>query len=199
MKIVAITGGSGSGKSHFVRLLQIALGEKASVLSLDNYYKPRHTQTKDENGIENFDIPSAFDSEKLLNDLHKLKTGESIVFKQYNYNNQDLILPDIEVKPAPILLFEGIFVLNYEPVLPLIDYKIFIEANPALSLERRLNRDLHERGYDASDVNYRFSNHAYPAYVEYILPCKTQADFVFVSDENINDKVEVFLKSLSSY
>ena len=158
MKIVAITGGSGSGKSHFVRLLQNTLGEKAIVLSLDNYYKPRHTQTKDENGIENFDLPSAFDSEKLLNDLHKLKAGESIVFKQYNYNNQEFILPDIEVKPAPILLLEGIFVLNYEPVSPLIDYKIFIEANPALSLERRLKRDLHERGYDASDVNYRFTH-----------------------------------------
>lgn len=196
MKIVAITGGSGSGKSHFVRLLQNALGEKASVLSLDNYYKPRHTQLKDENGIENFDLPSAFDSKKLFNDLHKLKAGESIVFKQYNYNNQNLILPDIEVKPTPILLLEGIFVLNYEPVLPLIDYKVFIEANPALSLERRLKRDLQERGYDASDVNYRFTNHAYPAYEAYILPCKSQADFVIVSDENINDKVEVFLKSL---
>ena len=52
MKIVAITGGRGSGKSHCVRLLQIALGEKASVLSLDNYYKPRYTQLKDENGID---------------------------------------------------------------------------------------------------------------------------------------------------
>ncbi|MEY3411807.1 MAG: hypothetical protein RIQ70_493 [Bacteroidota bacterium] len=193
MKIIAIAGGSGSGKSYLVRLIQASLKEKVSVLSLDNYYKPKHTQQKDVLGIENFDLPTAFDHEKLEADLASLKSGNTIAFKQYNYNNSNLILPDLEVAPAPILLFEGIFSLSFPTILPLLDFTIFVEANPSLALERRLKRDLEERGYDETDVNYRFKHHALPAYKTHILPHKATANYVVESNETMATQIEKLL------
>jgi uridine kinase len=196
MKIIAIAGGSGSGKSFFVNLLKTSLPSKVSVLALDNYYKPRETQVLDENGIENFDLPSAFDIEKLVSDLKKLQSGETIRFKQYNYNNAELSVPDIIAEPADFLLLEGIFVLSYPQLASLVDYKIFIDVNKDLALKRRLKRDFEERGYDETDVLYRFHNHAYPAYEAYILPHKAKADVVFSSDENIQNAINNLIKQL---
>lgn len=196
MKIIAIAGGSGSGKSFFVNLLKTSLPSKVSVLALDNYYKPRETQVLDENGIENFDLPSAFDIEKLVSDLKKLQSGETIRFKQYNYNNAELIVPDIIVEPADCLLLEGIFVLSYPQLASLIDYKIFIDVNKDLALKRRLKRDFEERGYDETDVLYRFHNHAYPAYEAYISPHKVKANIVVSSDEYIQNAINDLIKQL---
>jgi uridine kinase len=193
MKIIAIAGGSGSGKSYLVRLLQIALAEKVSVLSLDNYYKPKHTQVKDHNGIENFDLPTAFDHEKLAIDLLQLKSGKPITFKQYNYNNSQLVLPDLLVEPAPIVLFEGIFALSYPSLLPLFDYTIFVEADTSIALKRRLKRDHEERGYEANDVQYRFENHVLPAYYAQILPHKLTANSIIESNALIHKQVEALL------
>lgn len=193
MKIIAIAGGSGSGKSYLVRLLQIALAQKVSVLSLDNYYKPKHTQVKDKNGIENFDLPTAFDHEKLALDLQQLKAGKSISFTQYNYNNSQLVVSDVVVQPAPILLFEGIFALSYPSLLPMFDYTLFVEANTDIALERRLKRDLEERGYEANDVQYRFENHVLQAYYTHILPHKLMADRVIESNKLIHQQVATLL------
>ena len=42
--VVVLLGKRNTGKSYLVRLLQIALAKKASILSLDNYYKPKHSE-----------------------------------------------------------------------------------------------------------------------------------------------------------
>lgn len=195
MKVAAIAGGSGSGKSHFVRLLTSQLQDNVSVLHLDNYYKPRETQHKDKNGIENFDLPEAFDDQQLLIDIRKLKEGKSLIFKQYNYNNPNLLLPKITVKPAPILLIEGIFSLSFQSIANEIDFKIFIETDLETALKRRVKRDLEERGYDEIDVRYRYVHHAYPAYQKYILPHKSTADIVISSNETIDNQIQQLISN----
>ena len=90
MLIIGIAGGSGSGKTFFLnKLIQSLSTELVCNLSLDNYYKPKNEQDKDLNGIENFDLPTAFNIKSLLNDIQSLKTGKSIQFEKYNYNNAD--------------------------------------------------------------------------------------------------------------
>ena len=69
---VGITGGSGSGKTLFLKQLMEAFdASQVSLLSLDNYYKPRHEQPIDEKGIENFDMPESLDRERFSADFEK--------------------------------------------------------------------------------------------------------------------------------
>ncbi len=179
MIIIGITGASGSGKSFFLRELLLQLPENEVIhLALDNYYFPRELQQKDENGIENFDIPTAFDESKLLADIEDLKSGKAITFETYNYNNSLINKEFKTIEPRKILIIEGIFVFNFESILPHFSYKIYIDAPTDLNLNRRLQRDAIERGYDYNDVVYRYNNHVIPAYEKHILPTKNIVDII---------------------
>ncbi|MEQ9302949.1 MAG: uridine kinase, partial [Marinoscillum sp.] len=136
---VGITGGSGSGKTLFLRQLMAAFGpEEVSLLSLDNYYKPRNEQPKDDRGIENFDLPESLDRERFSLDLKKLKSGQDLTLKEYTFNNAAKEPKLIHIKSTPIIVVEGIFTFYYEEINDLLDFKIFIEAPDYLMLTRRI-------------------------------------------------------------
>ena len=180
--VIGICGGSGSGKTTLLnRLAERYHHLKPSVFSLDNYYKPIEEQTKDENGIVNFDLPSALDREKLVSDLKKLIAGETIeVFEyQFNTNNKHALLT---IEPSDLIIVEGLFVFEYKAVFNVLDFKIFVDVDPAIQLDRRIYRDQESRGYSRSDILYQWENHVIPCYTNYLAPHETKADFIFHND-----------------
>ena len=65
--IVGITGGSGSGKTTFLKKLSEGYtANEVCILSMDNYYKPRTQQVFDENGVQNFDLLESIDMNSFL-------------------------------------------------------------------------------------------------------------------------------------
>lgn len=195
--IIGITGGSGSGKTLFLRRLMEAFGpEEVSLLSLDNYYKPRTEQPKDEKGIENFDLPESLDRERFSNDLKLLKDGQDIAIKEYTFNNDSKTPELIHIKSTPILVVEGIFTFYYDEINELLDFKIFIEAPDYLMLTRRIVRDAEERGYDLSDVLYRFQHHVTPSFKKYIEPLKHDADVIIPNHNGFSVALEVVINFL---
>ena len=89
--IIGIAGGSGSGKTMFAnRLLNFFSEHQIGHISLDNYYLPLDLQVKDEQGVENFDLPDAIDHHRLYRDIIKLKSGISIELVEYNFNLKEV-------------------------------------------------------------------------------------------------------------
>jgi uridine kinase len=88
----------------------------------------------------------------------------------------------LEIKPAPIMLIEGLFILHFRKIAELLDLKIFIEADNHIALGRRLKRDLVERGYSHDDVMYRWENHVTPAYNKYLLPYRDECDQIITNN-----------------
>ncbi|MEP0366747.1 MAG: uridine kinase [Cyclobacteriaceae bacterium] len=190
--IIGITGGSGSGKTHFLYELLKQMDEgTASVLSLDNYYTPLDQQPIDQNGIENFDLPESLDRKRFVEDLKKLKSGEDITITEYTFNNSDKVPETIHIKSTPIIMVEGIFTFYYQDVLDLLNLKIFVEAPEYLMLTRRITRDAEERGYDLSDVLYRFQHHVTPSFKKYIEPSKYEADLIVPNHNGFDIALEV--------
>ncbi|MCB0508520.1 MAG: hypothetical protein R2739_06390 [Chitinophagales bacterium] len=196
--IIGISGGSGSGKTTFVKSLADKFDkEHLCVLSQDNYYKPREHQIVDENGEKNFDLPESFNAEEYHKDVMKLIAGEDVVLKEYTYNNPLATPKEIIYKSAPIILIEGIFIYHFKAVSNLMDYKIFIDADEHLKLIRRIQRDRVERNYPLEDVLYRYQHHVYPSYRDFILPYKEQCDVVVnnnISFEKALDSIHFFLR-----
>ena len=96
---VGITGGSGSGKTLFLKqLMQAFKSHEVSLLSLDNYYRPRNEQPKDDQGIENFDLPESLDRIRFSEDLKKLKSGQDITIQEYTFNNDSKTPEIIHIK-----------------------------------------------------------------------------------------------------
>jgi uridine kinase len=197
---IGITGGSGSGKTHFLKTLSTHFKEgDVCLISQDHYYKPIDQQTRDENGIENFDLPSSIDREQFLNDVLKLKSGQHLQKAEYTFNKASTKPAILEFKPAPILIVEGLFVQYFEEIGALLDLKIFMEAKVHLKVARRIRRDQIERGYDLSDVLYRFEHHVMPVYESLIEPLKHQSDFIIPNNSNVDVSATViagFLKTL---
>lgn len=195
--IVGITGGSGSGKTLFLKQLMDTFSEQqVSLLSLDNYYKERKLQPKDDQGIENFDLPESLDRERFSRDLKKLKRGEDLTLQEYTFNNDNKVPKTIHVKSTPIIVVEGIFTFYYEEIKNLLDFKIFIEAPDYLMLTRRITRDATERGYDLKDVLYRFQHHVTPSFKKYIEPMKYDADIIVPNHNNFDVALDVVITYL---
>lgn len=176
---IGITGGSGSGKTFFIKNLSSRFSEdQLCLISQDNYYRPREEQRTDERGVKNFDLPESIDHEHFLRDIQQLKRGEKLIKTEYTFNNPNATPKTIEYLPAPILIIEGLFVQYFPDIEKELDLKIFIEAKDHVKLSRRIRRDNEERGYDLDDVLYRFHHHVMPVYETLIDPLKHRSDLV---------------------
>ena len=197
---IGITGGSGSGKTFFIKELSSHFRpEEICLISQDHYYKPLEAQFTDEKGIQNFDLPTSIDKDALAGDILMLKSGRSIVKKEYTFNNPKATPLELEFKPAPILIVEGLFVQYFPEIVKELDLRIFIEARDYVKLTRRIRRDNEERGYDLNDVLYRYENHVMPIYDSLIEPLKHQADLIIPNNDHFEHALHVLVRALKSH
>jgi len=184
--ILGIAGGSGSGKTFFLKcFLEHFTADEVCLVSQDDYYFPvGHNMTKEENKLYNFDLPSTIDYDHFEEDIENLMKWKTITKKEYTFNNADVVPRMLEIKPAPIIIVEGLFILHFKKISETLDLKIFIEADEDIALQRRLKRDLIERGYSHDDAMYKWINHVVPAYKEYLLPYKDECDRVIVNNSH---------------
>jgi uridine kinase len=197
--IVGITGGSASGKTLFLeRLLSTFDSGEVCLISQDNYYKPRHLQPIDGQGIHNFDTPHSIDFEQYAADIRKIQSGETVYREEYTFNNAAKTPKMLTFASSPVVVVEGIFVLYYPELADLLDLKIFIDASDHIKLKRRIIRDKVERGYDLDDVLYRYEMHVMPTYEKYIKPFKNEADLIVPNNSNFDKALEVIRTYLRS-
>lgn len=190
--LIGICGGSGSGKTSFIRRLrQSFTEEQLCIVSQDDYYLPREEQHRDKNGEANFDLPKSFDKKKFRQDLEKLLAGETITIEEYVFNNPDAKPKLLIFKPAPIVLIEGLFVFHYKKIAEQINLKVFVNAKENLKVIRRIVRDQVERGYPLDDVLYKYEHHVLPSYERFILPYKEEADIVINNNRDFERGLEV--------
>jgi uridine kinase len=197
--IVGITGGSASGKTYFLhQLLEAFSQDEICLISQDNYYRTQEFVPKDENNIENYDLPEAIDFELYAQHIEDLKSGKVVKHKEYVFNNPNVVPKILVFNPSPIIVVEGIFVFHSPEVSKLLDLKVFIDAKEHIKIKRRIIRDNNERGYDLADVLYRWENHVAPTYEKYIEPTKYDADIIINNNKHFEKGLAIltaFLKS----
>ena len=185
--IIGITGGSGSGKTSFIRQLRKGLSEEqVCLLSMDDYYVRREDQEKDERGIHNFDRPASIHCKQFVRDLKSLIAGQSVQRREYVFNNELAKARMLTFHSAPVIIVEGLFVFHYKELRKLLDLKIFLHAKDNLKVVRRIKRDRMERNYPLEDVLYRYEHHVLPAYEKYVQPHKDRADLIVNNNTDFN-------------
>lgn len=197
--VIGIAGGSGSGKTFFLNcFLNHFKNNEICLVSQDDYYKPKEEQPLDKNGWINFDLPQCIDDKQLLTDLTALINGGTIYKREYTFNVDEDKARMLTIKPAPIIIVEGLFIFHFHEIARLFDMKIFIDADEEITLNRRLKRDIAERGYDKDMIMYQWVNHVLPAYNAYLLPYKDTADKIIINNTHIADDIINISKSLSA-
>lgn len=189
--IIGVAGGSGSGKTFFLKcFLAHFKPEEVCLVSQDDYYFPvAQGMTPEEIALYNFDLPSTIDIDHFLDDIKKLINWQTVHKQEYTFNNLNAVPKMLEVKPAPIIIVEGLFILHFQDIANLLDMRIFIDTEEEVALQRRLKRDLEERNYSHEDVMYRWHNHVQPSYKEYLLPYKKDCDKVITNNSHVADDI----------
>ncbi|MBP6236052.1 MAG: uridine kinase [Saprospiraceae bacterium] len=194
--IIGISGGSGSGKTSFIRdIKEHFTKEQICFLSQDDYYKPREFQKEDENGIKNFDLPESIEMDEFYFDLVKLTNNIPVERPEYTFNNEHKDPITIHLDPAPIIVVEGLFVFYDPKLFNLLDLKILIHASDTQKIIRRIKRDRVERNYPLEDVLYRYEHHVLPSFESYIFPFFNKVDLII----NNNKSYEMGKDMLVSY
>jgi uridine kinase len=194
-KIIGIGGGSASGKTTIAKKLAVLCGGKsegartitARVVSMDNFYR---TLRDDEDGDKfNWDAASAYDVKALINCIHIWKRGLGASIPRHDFSSYRSV-PDAEyVDAADVIIIEGIHALSIETLLPLYDFKIFVECDHDEALARRIIRDTEERGYTLDLVLKRYFEFVKPALVNVIQPSKKNADCILMNNNGESSKM----------
>jgi uridine kinase len=199
MIIIGVFGGTGSGKTTIVN--QIVSDFNTSdiqVISQDAYYKDNSNITYDARCLLNFDHPEAIDFELLYQHLSALKNGETIEQPVYNFKTHNRTDKTLEISPKKILILEGILIMNYPKLRSLLDLKVFIDTNSDMRMERRVNRDISERGRTPKEVMDRYINTLKPMHDQFIEPMKIHADVVIENHENASINLDILIAKIKS-
>jgi uridine kinase len=178
--IIGIVGASGSGKTSVAKELAELAGN-ASLMSQDNYYISLPDDVDAKNW--NFDDPAVVDLEHLARDLEALKRGETVEGPHYIHATHKRTKEPIILKPAPLIIVEGLFLFANRHLRDVFNLKIFIDLPLDVCLERRVARDVVERGRTAEMIRQRWAEQVEPMYWKYVEPTRAFADILLVPAE----------------
>lgn len=177
VKMIGITGGSGSGKSTIVR--KISEASKSFVfIAQDNYYRSAAFVNNSNITAFNFDHPDAFDTEILYRNLKDLKDGKAVDIPQYDFVRHCRKEETLHIEPAPLVIVEGLMILFFPEIRELMDLKIFVDTPDDIRFIRRLQRDISERGRTVDSVIKQYMDVVRPGYYNFIAPAKEYADLI---------------------
>lgn len=186
MYMIAICGGSGSGKTTFTDKVRREVAEDISVVHMDSYYLPKLPEDlTTSNGQPNFDHPDAFDWKLLAKHLKSLKNGKSVEAPLYDFKKNSRLKKTITIKPSRVVLFEGIFSLYDEEIRKLSDITAFLHVEADIRFIRRLHRDVEERGRSLDSVITQYYETVRPMYQKYLDPQRQFADFIVGEETDI--------------
>jgi uridine kinase len=191
--VIGIAGGSGSGKSTLAAAVRAASPHPVASLGFDDYYRDQRHVAFAERERVNYDHPNALDIEAFTADLTELRAGRSVAAPIYDFavhsRSTDVRLLD----PHPIIVVDGILLFVFEEICRLIDLRVFVDTSDAVRTERRVGRDVAERGRTADYALAQIERTVRPMYGEFVGPSADRAHLVVDGTRSPQRSAQVIL------
>jgi len=193
--LIGIAGCSGSGKTTLARELAVQL--EATLFPLDLYYRDLSQFPLDSREKQNFDHPDSLESELIVEHVRALAAGRTIQRPVYDFSRHTRVAGAFEaVAPTRFVLVEGILALHYAELWTLYDFSIYVDAPNKVCLNRRIYRDMRERGRTEESVRAQFEATARPMAEMYVLPSQARASITVAGTDALDWSIEQVLHAL---
>ncbi len=201
MLIIGIAGGTGSGKTTVVRKIteKFQKGEVV-IVPQDSYYKDNSHLPLEERQKLNFDHPDSIDFDLLIEQLKDLKEGKTIQQPIYYYITCSRSATEtVTVKPAHIIIVEGILIFTEPRLREMLDILVYVDADPDDRLVRVIDRDIRERGRDVNMVIDRYEKVLKPMHLQFIEPSKRYADIILPQGGHNKVGIDMLIATIENY
>ena len=191
--IVGVAGGSASGKTEIVKTLKKHFEDKIEIIEHDNYYFAHDNLTMDERASLNYDHPQAFETDLLIEHVKKIINNEEIDIPTYDFTIHTRSSETLKKVPKPIVIVEGILVLENEELRNLMDMKVFVDCDGDVRLKRRITRDLVERNRTIESILTQYMETVKPMHELFVEPSKKFADLIVPKGGKNKVAIEVLI------
>jgi uridine kinase len=194
--VIGIAGCSGSGKTTLARELTTQLD--ATLFPLDLYYRDLSQFPLDTRHKLNFDHPDSLESDLIIEHVRGLAAGSPISRPVYDFKTHSRVLGSFDtITPTSVVIVEGILALHYPELLPLYHFSIYVNAPNEVCLNRRIYRDMLERGRTEESVRAQFEATAKPMAELYVLPSAAHATITVEGTDSLDWSVEQIRQRLN--
>lgn len=192
--VIGISGTTAAGKSQVIDELKKIFDKFIVVISQDQYYKDLGKLKVERFERANYDVPQAFENGELIKDIKNLVKGKNVTLPQYDFISHTRRKGQLKIKSAPVIIVEGILIFHEEKLRNLMDFKVFLDADPDIRLCRRLIRDIQERGKKTENLRETidfYLSTVKPMQEKYVIPLSKYADLVLNTNEGTKRAIEV--------
>lgn len=194
-QIIGIAGASGSGKTTLA--VELARELDGIYFPIDNYYRDLSHLPLSERIRQNFDDPALIESSLLAAHVAALARGEAIERPLYDFSTHTRVPGRTEtIQAGDFVLVEGLFALYYPDLVPLYQMRVYIDTPDEVCFERRLKRDVVERGRTPESVRRQYDATVRPSSFAFVRPSAANADLVVDGTAALDWKVEQVLAAM---
>ncbi|MDY6875531.1 MAG: uridine kinase [Chloroflexota bacterium] len=177
--VIGVAGGTGSGKTTVAnQILQRVGAEHVAYIPHDAYYRDHSHLSPCRRDQVNFDHPDSLETELLVEHLKELRSGRAVEIPIYDFTTHTREKQTRHVKPAPVILVEGILVFVEAELRGMFDVRLYVDTDADVRFIRRLQRDIEERGRSAQSVCEQYLSTVRPMHLEFVEPSKRYADVI---------------------
>lgn len=177
--IIGVAGGTGAGKTTVVNHITNQIGDdNIVVLEHDSYYRDLKHLTFEERAQQNFDHPSALETELMIRHVEALKEGYPVEVPIYDFTKHVRKEETETVHPKKVILIDGILIFIEQELRELMNIKLFVDTDDDVRLIRRIRRDIVERDRNLEGVLKQYEKHVRPMHLEFVEPSKRYADMI---------------------
>lgn len=133
----------------------------------------------------NFDHPDSLEVELFVSQLKELRAGRSIEAPVYDFSTHSRTGETRHVPTRPVIVAEGIHLLALDSVRAAVDMCVFVDVDAETRLERRVRRDVAERGRTPESVRAQWTATVAPMHEEFVAPSAEHADRIVTNDEDL--------------
>ena len=194
---IGVAGGSCSGKTTIARgVVERLTPPGAALISIDSYYHGLVSAAPEDIERYNFDDPLALDRDLLVRHLQELAAGRAVDIPVYDFKTHKRAERVERVEAFAYVVIEGLFPLYWDEIRSLLRTKVFVDVPHSVCIERRLRRDVVERGRPREEVIRRYNEMARPMYEKHVFPSRQFADVVVDGDRPVEESVEAVLNDV---